>query len=629
MTTNLEKARASLAQAGIPEDDLPKRHDDPLWVSLRDELSMPFGEISALKNHLFPPQQQLQNGKLLFSYCAGCFLSAGTLSHRRILFPGTSSRSSKKRVIEFEQEPMDKRLKFCQEISEGNVRPEENGSTEKIEFNSELLGEDGAGSVLFVRKCYKEIFDIIDAERKAGKVGGAVVTGTPGIGKTMCSTYLIRRFMLLGTTVLLNFRNEGYFLFSTTNKWENDGVSFELSDVLLEEQTTAIEGKTYYVGKLADRKLIPYLKRLKEVVYMVDFNQDKFKESLPAAFTIILTSANKEKYASAVSSANKTVVILWMPVWSLEEIKQHGWQIQDLDERYAIHGGAIRYLLWDKDKATKDLKTIIDSSSDATFLLALDKDCQDANASGRLVHYKLLTDDDYGSNTAVFASKHIRDRVANRFYLCQRLSFQATVDKMKFDGSFGGARGILSELVWHHQLRDGGKFRMKKLTQQAGGVQEVTSVNVRRFLGDVITCEQDMRDLKALKEEEYVSPLGNLPAVDSFMVTNAPFFDYINSGNDVVLVGFQMAGSKKRDHPLKGPRLLQWIEIVKKAHPEITKVVVVFVVNIEDLDGWTMQAFKTCDKKSGKWWNYTKLPNELAKVEQIGLGMPEDERDCA
>ena len=52
-------------------------------------------------------------------------------------------------------------------------------------------------------------------------------------------------------------------------------------------------------------------------------------------------------------------------------------------------------------------------------------------------------------------------------------------------------------------------------------------------------------------------------------------------------------------------------------------------MNIEDLDGWTMQAFKTCDQKSGKWWSYTKLPDELAEVEQIGLGMPEDGRDCA
>ena len=74
---------------------------------------------------------------------------------------------------------------------------------------------------------------------------------------------------------------------------------------------------------------------------------------------------------------------------------------------------------------------------------------------------------------------------------------------------------------------------------------------------------------------------------------------------------------------------MKWIEIAKKAHPEITKVVIVFVVNIEDLDGWTMQAFKTCDQKSGKWWSYTKLPDELAEVEQIGLGMPEDGRDCA
>lgn len=452
-------------------------------------------------------------------------------------------------------------------------------------------------------------------------VGGAVVTGTPGIGKTMCSTYFIRQYMLLGTTVLLKFRNEGYFLFSKTNNWECDGISFEL-------RATLLEGQTYYVGKLTDDKLTAYLKTLEDVVYIVDLNQDKFDESLPIAFTIILTSANKEKYASAVSSENKTVVILWMPVWSLEEVKQHGLPIKDLDDRYAVHGGALRYLLWAKEQAMSDLKSIMDSSSDAAFLLAFDKDCQDANISGRLVHYKLMANDDYLNNKAVFASKHIRDRVAKRFYLRQRLSFQVTVDKMKFDSSFGGPRGVLSELVWHHQLREGGKVRMKRLTPGAGGKQEVTAVNVRSFFGDVVTCEQDMRDLKELSEDDYVSPFGNLPAVDAFMVTKTPFFDCKNSSKDVVLVGFQMAGSKHRDHPLKGSRVLKWIEIVKKAHPAIKKVVIVFVVNTEDLDGWTIQAFKTNDQ-NGKWRNYQKVPDDLANVEQIGLGMPQDGRDCA
>ena len=142
----------------------------------------------------------------------------------------------------------------------------------------------------------------------------------------------------------------------------------------------------------------------------------------------------------------------------------------------------------------------------------------------------------------------------------------------------------------------------------------------------MVTCEQDMRDLLEFAEDDYVSPFGKLPAVDAFMVTKAPFFDYNNSSKDVFLVGFQMAGSKKRDHWLKGARVTEWIAIAKKAHPAITKIAIVFVVNTEDLDGWNIQAFKTKDEK-GKWRNYLKLPDDLAKVQQIGLGMPQEGRD--
>ena len=543
-------------------------------------------------------------------------------------FTGTTA---KKRVVNFKQPGNNKRLKFCQCISEGLVRGDDgNGSIsavpksaeaeeKEILFNTDLLGESGAGKVLYVRDCYRGLFAEIEAQRSAGKVGGAVVTGTPGIGKTMCSAYFIHRYMELGTTILLKFRNEGYFLFSKSKKWECDDFSYELNDTLP-------EGQAYHIGKLAiASELAEYLKNLKDVVYIVDLNQEKFDESLPTAFLIILTSANKEKYASAVSSGSKTVIILWMPVWSLEEIRRHAIPINRLAERYAIHGGVLRYLLWEEERAKSDLKTILDASTSTAFLLALDKDCKDANISGRLVHYKLAVENDYLNSKAVFASKHIRDRVAQRFFLRERLSFQVTVDKMKFDNSFGGPRGVLSELVWHHQLRDGGNFRMKTLASGVAEKEEVTELNVPKLLGDVVTCEQDMRDLLEFPEDDYVSPFGNLPAVDSFMVTKTPFFDLKNDNKDLFLVGFQMAGSKKREHWLKGARVTEWIAIAKKAHPTISKVVIVFVVNTEDLDGWKEQAFKTKDAK-GQWKNYLKLPGDLAMVQQIGLGMPPEER---
>jgi len=375
------------------------------------------------------------------------------------------------------------------------VRPgtveEEAEETEKIEFSNDLFGDDKAGKVLYVRDCYKGLFAEIEKERFDKEVGGAVITGTPGIGKTMFSAYLIRQYMdMKVNTILFKFRNEGYILISRSKRWECDGYSYELS-------ATLPEGQEYYVGGLAlDHQLPKYLKNLKDVIYIVDLNQEKFQESLPTVFTIILTSSNKEKYASAVSSGTRTVAVLWMPVWSLEELQQHNVPIENLEARYQVHGGILRYLLWREADAKRDLKAVLDSSDSNEFTLALDKDCKDANVSGRLVHYQLQNLKDYRSSKAVFASKQIRDRVANRFYLRERLSFQATIDKMKFDSSFGSPRGILSELVWHHQLRSGGAFKMKKL-KAASDASGVEDLEVRALDGEVTTCEHDMRDLKS------------------------------------------------------------------------------------------------------------------------------------
>ena len=143
-------------------------------------------------------------------------------------------------------------------------------------------------------------------------------------------------------------------------------------------------------------------------------------------------------------------------------------------------------------------------------------------------------------------------------------------------------------------------------------------------IANVLTPRHSTKKL-ILSQGDYVSPFGNLAAVDSFMVTKTPFFDFKEGNKDLFLVEFQMAVSKKRDHWLKGARVAEWIAIAKKAHPSITKVVIVFVANAEDLDGWNKQAFKTKDAK-GKWKNYLETPGDLAKVQQIGLGMPPEER---
>ena len=158
------------------------------------------------------------------------------------------------------------------------------------------------------------------------------------------------------------------------------------------------------------------------------------------------------------------------------------------------------------------------------------------------------------------------------------------------------------------------------------GPGKIEALCVPRFTGDVVTCEYDMRDLITLAEDDYVSPVGStFPAVDAFYVTKKPFFDPHYTG-DGCLIGLQMAGSKQREHWLKGPQVHKWIQHVKGVRT-VTEVAIVFIVNDEDLEGWNSQSFKSNHDNNGKGQNYQRLPISLAEVMQFALGLPKEARD--
>ena len=151
-------------------------------------------------------------------------------------------------------------------------------------------------------------------------------------------------------TVLYKFRNEGYFIFTQQKIWKYEERSYELPG----------DGPEYFgLIESADgtsSDFVQYLKNLETVLYIVDLHTDSHNESLTGAFTIILSSCDKEKYASALTSSTKTLSVLWMPTWT-KEIKDCFPAIDKLEERFNSHGGVLRYLLWPESQARKDLNS--------------------------------------------------------------------------------------------------------------------------------------------------------------------------------------------------------------------------------------------------------------------------------
>jgi hypothetical protein len=73
------------------------------------------------------------------------------------------------------------------------------------------MGHEEQGSTLFVRECYKELWNMIQ-ELVQSKVRRIVIIGIPGIGKTCFLKYLLYFLKKQGATVVLENLNRCYLL---------------------------------------------------------------------------------------------------------------------------------------------------------------------------------------------------------------------------------------------------------------------------------------------------------------------------------------------------------------------------------------------------------------------------------
>ena len=73
-----------------------------------------------------------------------------------------------------------------------------------------FLGDENLGNKLLIRQCYRDLQEIIFDGAKIGTLKKIVVTGTPGIGKSVFNFYLLYLLRLQGKTVLFNLKDIWY-----------------------------------------------------------------------------------------------------------------------------------------------------------------------------------------------------------------------------------------------------------------------------------------------------------------------------------------------------------------------------------------------------------------------------------
>jgi hypothetical protein len=175
--------------------------------------------------------------------------------------------------------------------------------------------------ILFVRECYEAFFNTIERLKLKGK-HVALITGTPGTGKTMLANYM------------------GYLL--TLNKKQ---VVFDLLD---NKFCIVRSNGTWEWGKRGDN----FAKELEDptTYYLFDGRASVKDGPLSVkAFTVVTSSPNRDHFTK--DYINRNPHRLYMPIWTLEELeicRQHLFPSvakESMLRVYSYFGGVPRWTL--------------------------------------------------------------------------------------------------------------------------------------------------------------------------------------------------------------------------------------------------------------------------------------------
>ncbi|CAB4393915.1 unnamed protein product [Rhizophagus irregularis] len=358
-----------------------------------------------------------------------------------------------------------------------------------------LLGFDDDGnklSTIFIRRCYNDL--------SAGIISESInlrrwrITGNPGIGKTFLGYYLLYKFAEKNETVIYHQHGRSAILFS--EKQVISGSVHEFRD---------------YLGR-------------EDVWYIVDARKPKEYR----AKTILICSPQVNYYKKFDDHGVK---IMYMPVWSLSEIKQCKNNIdifkhlgdEEILNLYNKWGGIPRYVLFHARNYA--LQRFLDAGINevnANIMSFVGETTQGNDISHRLVHIRTNVPEEeeaeegtveptfsesstsidleplaidsfsepftsstsnkpsvaqndsegvpyYSQFSLEFASDYVAEGVINRL---SEINRQALLDFVKTSvdiNEYGSLRGIIFERLAHRKLLNGGTFECRSLDGKGDG----------------------------------------------------------------------------------------------------------------------------------------------------------------
>jgi len=249
---------------------------------------------------------------------------------------------------------------------------------------------------LVIRESYNSLYELICTNIKNPKVNQfvALVTGVPGIGKSMFIFYFIYRYLnnndVHDKSFVIQYEHNIYYYFHSFNN-ENNEFKFTIS-IFTSDPTFP----------------------LKDKVLIVDFKHTSEPSRLAAA-TLIHSSPNKERYKESMKVTNHFKY--YLPTWSYKEIKLIDDNENNWRENFRIFGGVPRSIF--SVEFQKDLSEALKAKGSliASYFSKSGHGNIDSEASYMLVHinpFYIVEDDIWKYDSAAvytFASDHIFEEI--------------------------------------------------------------------------------------------------------------------------------------------------------------------------------------------------------------------------
>jgi len=411
-----------------------------------------------------------------------------------------------------------------------------------------FLGSSINGSCLLVRATYERMTGHMARLLGEEGVTKLVITGSPGIGKSVFGWYLLWWVTQQAHAPPAIVLDQG----------PRDKVYCFLRDGPVLEAASLDSFHTYTSDPLA--------------WLIVDGHKPPLKAS---AKTILITSPDHDVWWHFHKERGATV--RYMPAWDMAELeacRHHMYQghisSQELQRLYSRWGGRPRYVL-EKAKdvtAQASLEAALARTSMLSLVLNLGGSGKDDKDSDRLLEIKV--NQDFTGITYAFASPYVEGIVLQKLMASHKLAMRIWCQTAT-ESQAGGLRGVIFEPLGHEALRAGGVFTIRRLEgRRSGG--EVTpmplmTLDLARDAQLVMYDSQE--EVRAAPDATYCKPRRkNEASVDAIIQPDK-------------LLQFTVSGS----HSIKSEGLQYAVSMLRQ--PE--KAMLIFVVPPDKYDAFKKQ----------------------------------------